>query len=201
MATDLRTPLEVALRDESNEVWSTDELDDIIAQNLALANQYRQRMVRDTITIVDNQDTYTLVNVYSVQRVDLLDENNKLVRIVAPGFWEVWGDNLTLGQTLYINPAYAFEPYKLRVHGYGPYDLTTNDPPDVMQKAIIAMSRAEALRRVASERSRFRQWAETNPRGNSTTNELLQQINEADSESDRLLRQIKLIKKPLPGRL
>jgi hypothetical protein len=188
------------LRDETEAVWSSDELDDIISHSLALANQYRQRMVRDTIAIVDGQDSYTLTNVWSVQRVDLLDEDDKLVRIIAPGYWEVWGDNLSEGQTLYINPTYASEPYSLRVHGYGPYDLTTNDPPDVMQKAVLSLSRAEALRRVASERSRFRQWAESNPRGNSTTNELLQQINESDAEGDRLLRQIKLIKKPLPGR-
>lgn len=72
--------------------------------------------------------------------------------------------------------------------------------PYLIQKTIIALARAEALRRVATERSRFRQWAGSNPRGDTSTNELIMQLNEADAEAKELLMRIKIIKKPVIGR-
>jgi hypothetical protein len=201
MPLDLKPTLEIALSDESNEIWTTTELDTILSYALAMANQVRQRAVRDTIALVDDQDSYTLTNVVSITRVDLLDEDNKLVRVLPNGSWEVWGDNSTTGQTLYINPIYARTPYQLRVHGYGPYDYTTNTPDTTMQTAIVALARAEALRRLATDRARFRQWAQSNPRGDVSTNELIQSVNEADAEAQRILRSIKLIKRPTTGRM
>lgn len=200
MPIDLGPKLETALSDTSNQIWSATEIDEILTYALDQVNLQRQRMVRDTITIIADQDTYTLTNVYSVVRVDLLDENNKLVRVLSNGSWEVWGDNNSQGQTLYINPIYAKTPYKLRVHGYGPYDFTTNTPDSMTQAAIVAIARAEALRRLASDRARFRQWAQSNPRGDMSVNEVVQIINEADAEARRLLNSIRLIKRPTWGR-
>lgn len=201
MAIDLKPALEIALSDESNQIWTTTELDTILSYALAMTNQVRQRAVRDTITIVAGQDTYTLTNVITVTRVDLLDADNALVRVMPNGSWEVWGDNSSTGQTLYINPNYALATYKLRVHGYGPYDFTTNTPDTTVQMAIMALARAEALRRLVTDRARFRQWAQSNPRGDTSTNELIQSVNEADAEAQRILRSIKLIQKPTVGRM
>ena len=200
MPLDLKPELEVALRDEDNDVWSTAELDQILDMALMQTNMVRPRSVRDTITLVSDQDTYALVNVHTVHRVDLLDEDSKLIRILAPGTWEVWGDNASAGGTLYLNPAFALAPYKIRVHGTGPYDFTTNTPDQTAQAAIIALSRAEALRRLATDRGRFRQWATSNPRSDTSVNELLQSIDEADQEAQRLLRSIKQIQRPVVGR-
>ena len=72
--------------------------------------------------------------------------------------------------------------------------------PSLVQQTIIALARAEALRRVASERARFRQWATSNPRSDVSTNELLMLVNEADSEAKDLLSRIRTIKKPVTGR-
>lgn len=200
MPLDLKPELETALRDTDNEIWSTTELDTILGFALEQVNRVRRRSVRDTITLVADQSEYTLTNVYTVTRIDLLDSDNKLIRILAPGTWEVWGNNDESGQTIYINPAFAVEPYKIRVHGYGPYDYTTNTPDEHMQAAIMALARAEALRRLAGDRARFRQWAQTNPRGDTSVNELLGTINEADAEAQRLLSSIKLIQRPTVGR-
>lgn len=196
MAIDLKPTLKTALRDTSNEIWTDAELDTILGYALDQVNQVRQRQVRDTIALVNDQDTYTLTNVYSVNRVDLLDSDSKIVRVLAPGTWEVWGDNESPGQTLYINPNYARATYSLRVHGYGPYDFTTNTPNTLMQSVIVALARAEALRRLSNDRARFRQWAQTNPRGDTSVSEAIGMVNEADAEANRLLRSIKLIKRP-----
>jgi hypothetical protein len=200
LAIDLKPTLETALSDEANSIWTTAELDTTLQYALDQINMVRQRQVRDTIPLVTDTDSYTLTNVYSVVRVDLLDSDNKVVRTLAPGTWEVWGDNLSAGQTLYINPAFARTGYSIRVHGYGPYDFTTNTPDSMTQATIVALARAECLRRVMNDRARFRQWATSNPRSDSSVGELIGLLNEADSEAQRLLRSIKLIKRPAPGR-
>lgn len=201
MAVDLKPELRRAVQDEAESIWDDTELDEILDMALMQTNMVRQRSVRDTISLVDDQDTYSLTNVYTVVRIDLLDEDNKLIRVLSAGTWEVWGDNASSGQTIYINPRFAHEPYKIRVHGYGPYDYTTNEPDQTVQAALLALARAEALRRLASDRSRYRQWATSNPRSDTSVNELLQIINEADAEGNRLLRAIKLINRPTVGRM
>lgn len=72
--------------------------------------------------------------------------------------------------------------------------------PFTVQQVIIAIARAEALRRMVHDRSRFRQWATSNPRSDVSTNELLMMTNEADSEAKELLSRIRMIKKPTIGR-
>jgi hypothetical protein len=207
MALDLGPKLETALRDTSNAVWGASEIDDILALALEETNRVRPRVVKDVVTIgtgmgdglEEGEDQFTLTNVYTVFRIDLLDENDKVVMPLPSGAWEVWGDNMSSGQTIYVNPSYVRNGMSFRVHGYGPYD-TTNTPPAQVQEAILALARAEAYRRVAGERARFEQYASGNPRSDVSVNEILGQVNEADAEAHRLLGDIKLIRRPLPGR-
>lgn len=200
MAIDLKTTLALALRDSANAVWTTGELDTMLTYALNKVNMSRSRYVRDTIALVADQDNYTLTNVYTVTRIDLLDSDSKVVRTLSPGTWEVWGDNNSAAQIIYLNPSYAVAGYSIRVHGYGPYDFTTNTPDSMMQSVIVAVARAEALRRLSNDRQKFRQWAQTNPRGDTSMSEAIQNLNEADSEASNLLRQVKLIKRPTVGR-
>src|SRR3972149_2376521 len=186
MALDLGPTLETSLRDTTNIVWGASEIDAILGWALEETNRARPRVVKDVIALIEDTDTYTLTNVYTVFRVDLLDAESKVIMTLPSGSWEVWGDNASIGQTLYINPNYARDTYKLRVHGYGPYDYTTNTPPLQVQQAILALGRAEAYRRVAGERARFEQYATGNPRSDVSVNELLGQINDAEAEAKRL---------------
>lgn len=201
MALDLGPALETSLRDTTNLVWGASEIDAILGYALEETNRVRPRVVKDVIALVDAQDTYTLTNVYTVFRVDLLDASSRVVFPLGNGSWEVWGDNVSAGQTLYINPSYAKTSYSIRVHGYGPYDYTTNTPPLQVQEAILAVARAEAFRRVASERARFEQYASASPRADVSVNELLGQINNAEQEAKRLLNGIKLIRRPTVGKV
>lgn len=202
MALDLGPKLETALRDTTNAVWGASEIDDILAFALEETNRVRPRVVYDEIPLVEDTDTYILTNVYEVFRVDLLDANGKLLMPMPAGTWEIWGDNQTLGQTLYINPRYTFTGYSIRVHGYAPYTFSgSTNPPAQVQEAILALARAEAYRRVTGERARFEQYATANPRSDTSMSELIGLTNEADSEAQRLLSSIRLIKKPTIGRM
>src|SRR3546814_564235 len=93
MALDLKPTLATALRDTDNKTWTSAELGVLLDLALDQASAVRARQVRDEIALVDDQDNYDLVNVHSVFRVDLLDEDDKMIRILPPQVWEVWGDN------------------------------------------------------------------------------------------------------------
>lgn len=201
MALDLGPTLEIMLRDTSNAVWGAAEIDEILAYALDETNRVRPRVVQDTIAAIVEEDTYVLTNVYDVTRVDLLDASSKLLMPMPSGTWEVWGDDQTAGSTLYINPKYSRDGYSFRVHGYAPYTYTgSTNPPSQVQKAILAVARAEAYRRVTGERARFEQYATANPRSDTSMAEMLQLINESDAEAQRLLADIRLIRKPTYGR-
>ncbi len=202
MALDLGPKLETALRDPTNAVWGASEIDDILSIALDQTNRIRPRVVQDAVALVEGTDNYILTNVYEVFRIDLLDASGRVVMPLPHGTWEVWGDNQTVGQTFYINPRYTLSGYSLRVHGYAPYTFSgTTNPPALVQDAILALARAEALRRVVGERARFEQYATANPRSDTSMAELISEINEAQGEAERLLSNIRLIKKPAPGRV
>ena len=201
MALDLKDKLREQLNDSSDDVWPATEKDNLLTFALDEVNRVRPRLVRDTIAAVADQDTYTLVNVYDVHRVDLLDDSNKVVMSIPGAAWEVWGDGEESGSSLYINPSYSQTGYSFRVHGYGPYDYTTNTPSSQIQSAILAVARAEALRRMVTERSRFETYATANPRSDTSVSEILGMVNDADIEAKRLLVAIRLIRRPTPGRV
>lgn len=202
MALDLGPKLETALRDPTNLVWGASEIDDILALALEQTNRVRPRVVQDAVTLVEGTDNYVLTNVYEAYRIDLLNASGSMIMKLPQGSWEVWGDNMTLGQTFYINPRYTLSGFSLRVHGYAPYTFSgTTNPPAMVQAAILAIARAEALRRILTERSRYEQYATANPRSDTSMTELMSQIGEAENEAERLLSNIRLIKKPAPARV
>ncbi len=203
MANDLATvlgKLNTQLSDTANTVWSQTEKEDVLKWALSQLDLERPRVVREIVTLVDDTDTYALTSVASIHRVDLLDEDDALVMPLPGGTWEMWGDGITVG-SIFINKAYARTGWTLRVHGYASFDLTTNYPPDRMVPTLLAVARAELLRRQINRRADFKNWSTLNQTSNSSVNELIQMINEADAEAMRLKREQRLIQRPKPGRI
>lgn len=205
MANDLATlttKLSTQLRDTTHAVWAEAEKNDLLTWAIAGLDLERPRYVRESVTLADDDDQYSLTACLSVHRVDLLDENSQLIMPLPGGTWELWGDGQSLG-TLYINPSYARTGWFLRVHGYAAFDLTVaaNYPPDRMVPLVLAVARGEALRRQINERANFKDWTTINQTSNTSVNELVQMVNEADSEASRLRRELRIIHKPKPARV
>lgn len=203
MANDLATvrgKLDTQLSDTTHAVWSQTEKEDVLKWAIAQLDLERPRVVRETVALVTGTEQYSLTSVVQVTRVDLLDTDGELVMPLPGGTWEMWGDGITLG-TLYVNSVYCMDDWSLRVHGYSAFDLTTNTPPDRMVPMILAVARAELLRRQVNRRADFKNWSTLNQTSNTSVNELLQMINEADAEANRLKREQRLIQKPKPGRV
>lgn len=204
MANDLatlKTKLATQLRDTDEDVWDTTEKGDLLTWAAAGLFPRLSKSVREIVTLADDDDQYSLTSVREVSRVDLLDADGALVMPLPGGTWEIWGDTYQSAVTLYVNPRYAKTGDTLRVHGYAPYDLSSALPPDAFVPLILAIARAEALRRMKDDRAKFEQWMNENQTQNVTVNELVLMVNEADAEIARLTRNLKVWRKPVPGRV
>lgn len=200
MALDLSTQLQRALRDSAGTVWTTQEITDMLTYALAETNRVRNIRTTELIACVPSQDTYTLTSLQAVHRLDLLDPNGKIVIIMPRGTWEIWGDNMSPSQTLYVNPSYAMSGYSWRAHGYKDYDYATNTPPQIVQNAILAVARAEGLRRMFGDRAKFEQYQTSNPRSNTSVTEMYQEVQDAQRQAEEMLVKIRLLRMPFPAK-
>jgi len=206
--TTLRGLLTTQLRDTdlntSADVWSRTEKNDLLTY--ALARLY-PRLSREldpestTITLVANDYFYSLpTGVMAVSSVDWVDTDSNEMGPIGLGSWEVVGSPILGTAKLHVSPVIANQGGTLRLNGYGRFDLTTNYIPDDYVPLVLALARAEAYRRLAGLRTRFKAWQAANQGQNVTVNELLLLVNEADAEANRLLSQMRVWKKPVPGR-
>lgn len=198
----LRVQLGLQLRDTTHAVWSSDEKDALLTQAVARLSPRVMRYVTENVAAVADDYEYALgTNIRSVFRIDLIDANNNF-SILPNGSWEMWGDQLgSSARTLHIGRAWVRSGVTFRVHGYGNYDLTTNFIDDSLVPLVLARARAEAYRRLGSDRVQFENWLATNQTQNVSVNELMQLINEAEREVESLDRQSYTIKKPVPARV
>lgn len=114
--------------------------------------------------------------------------------------WEVVGDVEADTALLFVAPIIVEQGGTLKLHTHTAYDTTANYIPNRLIPLVIARARAEAYRRLAADRQKFKAWLSRNQEQNVTVNELLQMINEADNEALVLDRGQKSWQKPVPGR-
>lgn len=201
----LNTALTVQLRDTAYAVWATGEIDDLLTWAASmLAPGITERTAVD-VALVDAQSLYTVTDWVSINRIDWFDGNpatagSNLVAPLAPGTWELQGDiNTPASRSLYINPIYSRTGYYVRLHGYKAIDLVTNLPSNNLVPLILAMARAEAIRRMAVKRAQSTQWAALNQKESISVNELMQMISEAEREAERMQRKFKVRQMPAPA--
>lgn len=195
----LRAQLDTQLRDTDHNVWSQTEKEQLIINAVARLYPTVVRHVIVEVPSVDNTPTYVLDNsIVNVFRVDLLDASDNMLAALPNGSWELWGDS---PRTLHVSRRFATAGYTFRVHGYGRYDVSDNTIDDHLVPLVLARARAEAYRRMGSDRVQFENWLTHNQTQNISVNELLQLINEAQREAEFLERQSATIKKPVPARV
>lgn len=206
----LTTKLQTALRDTSGDVWDSTELNDILTWVVADLYPLLSRPLDPTSTTVtlDGDSTpeyfYDLPSgVMAVSRVDLVDSDSNELGPLASGSWEIVGDVLAGTGKIHVAPSVvqSFDGATLRLNGYGRFDLTTNLVPDDYVRLVLALARAEAYRRAAGDREKFKVWLARNQTQNASVNELLLLVNEADAEAEKLRRQHKVWQKPVPARV
>lgn len=200
MANDLKTMrerLRQQLSDVDDQTWDAGEKDDLLKWAIRRLNYKNPRDLDPEtatyqITLVADDYYYSIdSSVTGVKRVDLYTSDGDAVGTITA--WEVTGDLLSGSAKLHVAPAIV-EGYaggEVWLYATGRYDLSTNLVPDDYVPALLAYARAEALRRLITDRSRFKQWQVANQVQNISVNELIQMVNEADrnaAEEQALLK-------------
>lgn len=211
----LQTALALQLGDESYDTWTGVEMEDLITWSVAnLYPRYARELDplnADTqITLVSGSYFYDLDStIRLLQRVDLIGPvgGDGVTRQdygrVDGSNWEVVGNLEDGTASLRFNHTLndAFPGGYLRLHGLALYDLDAYAIPDRLVPLVLATARAEAYRRMAGDRARFKAWLTKNQGQNITVNELIQLVNEADNEIQRLRGTTQRTwGKPVPGR-
>jgi hypothetical protein len=206
----LRGKLALRLRDTGYVTWTSAEMDDLLTLAAAELPGFGVQRENDATvagsktTIVSGTYSYSLpTGMTNVYRIDIEDSAGSWSYAVADGGWELTGDVPTGGGKVRF-PASVNDNWsggKYIFHGYSGYDLTTNYPSDALVPLILAIARAEAYRSMAGSRARFEAWLANSQSQNVTVNELLQMVNEADSEVERLARRARRWHRPVPGRI
>lgn len=205
---DLNSALDVQLKDTTDVVWTSAEKDELLKQSVhALWPRFSRPLdpTATTITIVADTYYYSLPSgVTAVSRIDLLDADSEDRGPIHGRAWELTGDVLSGSGKLHVGPTYVkgYVGGTLRLHGYGKYDTATNLIPWDFRALVLAQARAEAYRRVAADRVKFEEWLARNQTQNVSVNELVQFINEADAEAQRLrVMTPRTWQKPVEGRV
>lgn len=196
----LETELALKLRDASHAVWTQAENNDLLTRATARMYPQHAKTVQELVTLVSAQESYTLTTVADVSRVDLISSTSPypLQTNLMGGTWEFW-PTPPVGGSLFLNSSYSDTSYRLRVHGYAPYDLATNLPPDKLVPAILGAAGAEAVRRMMNDRAKFKQWDTISQNQNISVNEFIGMVNEGDTEWRQAMAQSRTWRRPKPA--
>lgn len=154
-----------------------------------------------TITLVSGTYVYAVPSgVMRVSRVDWVGTDGDEMGPLGLGSWETVGDAEAGALYLHVAPLIADEGGTLRLLAYGRYDTSTNLIPDDLVKLVLATSRAEAYRRMAGNRVQFQQWAASNQNADTSVNELIALMHDADNQANLLRVRSKTWQRPVPAR-
>jgi len=208
---DMRARIRTQLADVEDEVWDAGEKDDLLTWAVRRLNQRLNRPLDpDTSTqqIALVADTYFYAidaGITHVNRIDLIDTNSNEVGEVLG--WEVTGDLVAGTAKLHVSPRIVDQLGTLRILGYGRYTLPamtaaqTSAIPDDYVTLVLALARGEALRRMMTDRAKFRQWQVHNQVENISINELVQMVNEADQQANDEWAAMKRWQVPVEARI
>lgn len=199
----LRGYLQSALRDSSNETWTTTEMDNAIIRAVrTLAPRVVRPLDPESYTqVLTAADYFYAIDAAIIQitSVDWIDSDGNERGRLKPGTWETVGDILLGVGKIHITPYIADTGGTLRYHGYGRYDTTTNYIPDEYISLVIAKAEVELLHYMKSDRNRFLNWANSRQDQNVSVNELLQSINAAEQRARELEGRSFTWRKPSPA--
>lgn len=207
-AAGLLGKLETKLDDTSNAVWPDAELADLIAWAVSgLYPRYARTLNPSAggtdITLNSGTIFYAVpTGCLEVTSVDWLNDDGEELGTLQGQTWQMVGDKYGATLKIRVAPKIAEQEGKIRVHGHGRYDVTTNLIPDDLVPLVLAIAAAEAYRRLAGERARYEQYATRRPNQVVSMNEVLNYLANAEAEA---LRQRALNpatrRRPVPGRL
>jgi hypothetical protein len=206
----MRDRLRDSLYDVDDETWNAGEKDDILDMAVRRLSRRLPRPIDPedasaSITLATTDYYYAIdAGFQSVDGVFYVDSNSDDVGYMKSG-WEVVGDIWAGTAKLHIAPKLVENGGTVRLLGSGRYTLPDRSASqatailDDHVPLVLAWARAEAWRRLQSDRARFRQWQNQNQVQNISVNELIQMVADADRQADDEWMTLKRWNRPVPG--
>lgn len=205
-AATLNGLLDIQLRDTSDTTWTSAEKDTLIAR--AVNNLYPRIVIPlapATYTQALTAGTYLYAlnaAILGLAQIDLIDTASNERGRLDTGTWRVEGDLLAGTAKVRLSPSIVDGiGGTVRYTGYGRYNVSTLPIPDDFVTQVLADARAEAYRRIAGDRVRYKQWQDGEPTQNTSVNELVQLISDAQREADQWRAIQKTWRRPVPARV
>ena len=207
-AAGLNAIIDLALRDPSDETWTSAEKDAAIAR--AVRN-LSPKVVRplawsDTAnsdTLVASTYYYSLAStMFYLSRIDMVESDATERGPLPDEAWELTGD-ISLGAgVVHIAPWFVqkWAGSVIWYRGYGVYDVTTNLIPDEYVDLVIAAASAELVRALLADRSRFLQTGVTRQDQIISVTEMVTMLNAFEQVAREKKAATTTFRKPVPGR-
>lgn len=202
----LNTKLDTKLGDAADAAWTSDEKDDLIKDAVAALWPRVSRPLdpdQNAVALTTNVFFYPLpYGVAAVSRADWIADDGFVEHgELDNGLWSVEGDPLSPeGGLLRVDPRIANQGGTLRLYGYGRFDTASNPISQDHVAFVMAHATAAAYRRLVGDRARYTAWLSRNPAKNTSVNELVQMIADADRDVARERLAHKVWQRPVPGR-
>lgn len=203
----LRGYLQSAVRDSSNETWTTTEMNNAIDRAVRnLWPRVVRPVARSACEIEMVTETYYYNLPTGVLAIDVIvgyDSGGVPLGALQSGTWEIVGDVLGGSGQLHVHPAIVDGGLYDTLYGspaYGRYDTSSNLIPDDYIELVVARAATSLLHALKADRARFLQWQNTDQNQNVSLNEMLELINNAEQRERELSGRTFSWRKPRPGR-
>jgi len=208
-AAGLNAIIDLALRDASDETWTSAEKDAAIARAVRNLSPKIVRPIGWSDTnhsdlLVASTYYYALhTSMIYLSRVDLIESDGTERGPLPDGSWELTGDAILGTGTVHIAPWYVdrWAGSTIWYRGYGVYDVTTNLIPDDYVDLVIAAASAELIRALVADRSRFLQNGVMRQDQTISVTELVTMLNAFEQVAREKKSATTTFRKPVPGRV
>mgnify|MGYP000025129607 FL=1 len=206
-AATLNGILDLALRDASDETWTSAEKDAAIARAVRNLSPKVTRPLDHstyTLTLVAGTYFYSLnAAVVYLSRLDLVESDGTERGPLADGTWETVGDLMTGAGKVHISPTVVdkWDGSTLRCVGYGRYDVSTNYIPDDYIDLVIATAATDLIKKLLADRAAFLQHGVTRQDQNISVTEMVTMLNAFEQSMREKRAQTTTFRKPVAGRI
>lgn len=208
MANDLATLngyLDLALRDSSDETWTSAEKNNALERAVRnLSPKVTRPLDPETYTqaLTAGDYFYSLNSaIVYLSRVDLVDADSYEMGPLPDGSWEVVGDLLTGAGKIHVTPEVSDTEGTLRYNGYGRYGTTANYIPDDYIDLVVSTAATDCIKKLLSDRAAFLQHGVTRQDQNISVTELVTMLNAFEQSMREKRSQFTTFRKPVPGRV
>lgn len=182
---------ELGLSADTDDVFGTTaQRNGYIQRSIAKLWPRMGRLTRETLTTVTDQQEYTSLTLYDVERLEVVDINTGTRISDRIRSWQHYVDEAADPPTVRILLPAMEAGITLRAIGYRPYLIPASggdacDIPPRLEHVVIAGARVEAYRAMANKYATFERFQNENRQNALTAADVIELLRQSQREFDR----------------